>query len=129
MALFSSTIDQLHNGLNGAGLRQQTTANNIANVDTPNYKARKANFEHTLDAAKQQFDSRRTDGRHFDFGGAGDRGAYTSIDRTRSYHHNGNGVDMDKEMAAMANNQIYHSALIDRMDGQFSSLKTALGGQ
>ncbi|AXF55136.1 flagellar basal body rod protein FlgB [Salicibibacter kimchii] len=128
MTLFSSTIDQLHNGLDGAELRQNTIANNIANADTPNYKARQANFEHTLDDAKRQFDSQKTDGRHVNFG-SGHREAYTSVDRSRSYNHNGNSVDMDKEMAAMANNQIYQSALIDRMDGQFGSLKTALGGQ
>ncbi|QQK80259.1 flagellar basal body rod protein FlgB [Salicibibacter cibi] len=128
MALFSSTIDQLHNGLDGAELRQNTTANNIANADTPNYKAKKANFEHMLDDARRQFDAQKTDGRHVDFS-EGDREAYTSVDRSRSYNHNGNSVDMDKEMAEMANNQIYQSALVDRMDGQFGNLKTALGGQ
>ncbi|SDI93673.1 flagellar basal body rod protein FlgB [Natribacillus halophilus] len=127
MALFSSNVQSLHSGLDGAALRQETIADNIANVDTPNFKARKAHFQHTLNEAEQRFDAYKTSGRHVDFGGE-PRGAYTSVDRNRMYDHNGNSVDLDKEMAAMANNQIYQAALVDRMDGQFSSLKTALGG-
>ncbi|MBB6449304.1 flagellar basal-body rod protein FlgB [Geomicrobium halophilum] len=129
MTLFSSTIQNLQNGLDGAAFRQKTIADNIANIDTPNYKARQTNFQHTLEEAKQNFLSHKTDGRHIEFRGEKARGAYTSINPERMYQHNGNSVDIDKEMAAMANNQIYHSALTDRMNGQFSSLKTALGGR
>lgn len=43
------------------------------------------------------------------------------------FNHNGNNVDIDFEMSQMAQNQIYYNALIDRLNGQFNSIKTVLG--
>ncbi len=45
-----------------------------------------------------------------------------------SYQANGNNVDMDKEMADMAENQIYYEALVDRLNGKFNSLQTVIRG-
>lgn len=41
----------LHTAINGLSLRQQVTADNIANVDTPGFRARAVEFESALSAA------------------------------------------------------------------------------
>ncbi|GAA4810420.1 flagellar basal body rod protein FlgB [Nocardioides caeni] len=38
----------LHTAINGLSLRQQVTADNIANVDTPGFRARAVDFESAL---------------------------------------------------------------------------------
>ena len=43
----------LYLGLDGLAMRQRATANNIANVDTPNYKAERVHFEAQLQRALQ----------------------------------------------------------------------------
>ena len=50
--LFSSTIQGLEKGLDYAALTQKTIAQNIANVDTPNYKSKAVSFQDVFNEAK-----------------------------------------------------------------------------
>ncbi|WP_096199356.1 flagellar basal body rod protein FlgB [Bacillus sp. FJAT-45350] len=130
MNLFTNnTFQALERGLNGSTLRQQAISQNIANVDTPNYKARQVNFKHTLDEALNNriLSANRTDARHHEFSSA-NSGPRISINKNTMYNHNGNNVDIDHEMSELAKNQIYYNALIDRMNGRFTSLQTAIKG-
>lgn len=45
-----------------------------------------------------------------------------------NYNENGNSVDLDKEMADMATNQIYFNALTERINGKFNTLQTVIRG-
>lgn len=47
------TINALSSALNGLSARQAATANNIANINTPNYKAQVVSFESALAASVQ----------------------------------------------------------------------------
>ncbi|MBU8907018.1 flagellar basal body rod protein FlgB [Desertibacillus haloalkaliphilus] len=131
MDLFSgSTMRVLEQGLNGSALRQQAISQNIANVDTPNYKAKKVSFKQALDQASEQqnFIAQRTDERHVSFKREQSRGPIVTTSRDTMYNSNGNNVDIDHEMAELSKNQIYYNALIERVNGRFNSLKTVLGG-
>ena len=44
------------------------------------------------------------------------------------YNHNGNNVDVDHEMAELAKNQLYYQAVVDRLNGKFSSLEKVIRG-
>lgn len=44
------------------------------------------------------------------------------------YNHNGNNVDIDKEMAELAKNQIYYRGLVNRINGKFSGVQTVIRG-
>jgi flagellar basal-body rod protein FlgB len=124
--LFSNTITTLERGLDYASLNQKVISQNIANVDTPNYKAKEVEFKTVLNESLQ-LDAKRTDPRHFAFKSAETHPAV----KTRTayqYNHNGNGVDLDKQMSEMAENQIYFNALSDRINGKFNSLKTVIRG-
>ncbi|SFP07277.1 flagellar basal body rod protein FlgB [Salibacterium halotolerans] len=128
MGLFdSATFHNLEQGLKGAATRQKAISDNIANVDTPNYKAKNVHFKHTLNEAVQndKFQAQQTNQKHIPFGG-GSESIYVSRDASTMYNHNGNNVDIDKEMTDSAKNQIYYNALTDRLSSKFSSLKTAV---
>ncbi|MBM7094167.1 flagellar basal body rod protein FlgB [Alteribacter keqinensis] len=130
MNLFNNSTNQLlHSALNASMTRQNTISNNIANVDTPSYKAKKTVFSHELKSAmnKPDFDAHRTDSRHLSFREAGSSGVEIQKRTNTAYNHNGNNVDIDLEMTEMAKNQIYYNTLIDRMNGRFNSIQTVIG--
>ena len=126
--LFGGTISSLENGLSYAALNQKTIANNIANVDTPNYKAKDVSFKNMLEEEKRSsISAYRTDDRHYDFSITQSTPGVSNIDNLR-YRNNGNAVDMDAQQAKMAENQIYYNALIDRMNGKLNTLNTVIKG-
>lgn len=127
MDLFSGTIQNLENALGRADIKQKVLTNNIANIDTPNYKAKKVSFRNLLDQETSNLEAVKTDYRHVDFTGSGDDYSIVFSSDT-SYQQNGNNVDIDKEMTDLAENQINYQALVERMSGKFNSLKTVLTG-
>ena len=126
--LFGGTISSLENGLNYASLKNKTIAQNIANVDTPNYKAKNVSFEKMLSDAKEStISAKRTDVRHYDFQIQQSTPGVYSYENF-NYRSNGNGVDMDAEQASLAENTIYYNALIERISSKFNSLNTVIKG-
>jgi flagellar basal-body rod protein FlgB len=128
MKLFSGTINTLENSIKYSTIKQKAIAQNIANVDTPNYRAKevlKNTFQSELrDAIK----ANRTDTRHIEFTNSTQIN-FPVVSRPNSvYNHNGNSVDIDKEMAELAENQIYYNALVERLNGKFNTLKTVITG-
>ena len=128
MDLFGGTISSLEKGLSYATLKNKAIAQNIANVDTPNYKTKEVSFKQIFeDVQKEPLTSNRTDVRHFEFEvGQSTSGLY-SYDNFRA-RPNGNGVNMDAEQASLAENQIYYNALIDRVSGKLSTLNNVIKG-
>ena len=127
MALFSATIGWLEQGLRYAALRQQAIADNIANADTPGYKAKDVRFQAELERAFR-LEAKRTNPKHFSFPNEQNGKIIVTTDTTVSYNHNGNSVDIDQEMSKLAENQIYYNALIERLNGKFTTLKTVIKG-
>ena len=92
MSIFASDGVQsvLHTALNGIKFRQDVIADNIANVDTPGFRARSVDFESSLRSAVES-------------GGIGSNGVNVNVLYTDTpVGENGNNVDLRKEsMAAM----------------------------
>lgn len=129
MKLFDSTIKTLEHSLNYSSAKNRTISNNIANVDTPNYKAKSVAFSSILDNSIHNLAAKQTHPKHIPFTENADNLSFRSISRpTTNYNHNGNNVDMDKEMSALAKNQIYYQGLIDRINGKFGSLQKVIRG-
>ncbi|WNS77168.1 flagellar basal body rod protein FlgB [Bacillus sp. DTU_2020_1000418_1_SI_GHA_SEK_038] len=129
MKLFSNSITNIENGLNYSSLKQKVISQNIANEATPGYKAKDVSFKQSLETAvSRSLEANRTDQRHFDFKSSPLSNAGIINRKNVSYNHNGNSVDIDKEMTDLAGNQIYYNALIDRISGKFSSLQTVIRG-
>ncbi|AJD90992.1 flagellar basal body rod protein FlgB [Jeotgalibacillus malaysiensis] len=126
MNLFSGTISSLERGLDYSAVKQKVIANNVANVDTPGYKSKDVSFEAMLQD-EINLSSTAADPRHFDLSNVGSNGV-SITQRPYSIRENGNGVDMDKEMADLATNQIYYNSLIERISGKFGSLNSVIKG-
>jgi flagellar basal-body rod protein FlgB len=118
-------------------LRQKVIANNIANVDTPNFKRSDVLFEEylrqELEAVKKpSFTAFATHPNHIPIGTVGSgRPAQPRIvtDETSAMNNNRNNVDIDYEMALMAKNQLYYNALIEQINYDIKHLRTAIGGR
>ncbi|MCT2534516.1 flagellar basal body rod protein FlgB [Aquibacillus koreensis] len=131
MSLFGGTISKLENSIDYATLKNQTIANNIANVDTANYKAKKVSFKNVLNQqVDHTFQAKRTHPKHVSFDSTSlSKSPFRVVtDQSTSFNHNGNNVDIDKQMTELAENQIYYQALIDRINGKFNSLNTVIKG-
>ncbi|WP_404409155.1 flagellar basal body rod protein FlgB [Jeotgalibacillus malaysiensis] len=126
MNLFSGTITSLERGLDYSAVKQKVIANNVANVDTPDYKSKDVSFKAMLQD-EMKLSSGSANPRHFNLTSDQD-GSPSVTQRPYSIRENGNGVDMDKEMADLATNQIYYNSLIERISGKFGSLKSVIKG-
>ncbi|WP_077615073.1 flagellar basal body rod protein FlgB [Caenibacillus caldisaponilyticus] len=126
MNLFGSTpIPSLEKALDRADLTQRVIAQNIANVDTPGYKAKTVAFRNVLQSA---FQARRTDPRHFAFSTDSDDGARVVTDWTTTIQNNGNNVDIDKEMLNLATDQIAYQAYSEAISRKFNEWNIVLKG-
>ncbi|MEK5079643.1 flagellar basal body rod protein FlgB [Solibacillus sp. FSL W7-1436] len=128
MDLFGGTISSLEKGLSYATLKNKAIAQNIANVDTPNYKTKEVSFKDVFNDAKQStISANRTDKKHYDIKmNMGGSSVYSNENfRSRA---NGNAVNMDAEQAKLAENTIYYNALIDRISSKFSTLNNVVKG-
>ncbi|MFD1928709.1 flagellar basal body rod protein FlgB [Sporosarcina siberiensis] len=128
MNIFGNTIQSLELGLNYSATKGKTIAQNIANIDTPNYKAKNVSFKEVFSNVKaQNIGAYQTDERHIDFK---NRSTHTGVFNYANfrYRHDGNGVDMDKEQSSLAANQIYYNAVVDRLNGKFSTLQNVIKG-
>ncbi|QDP40170.1 flagellar basal body rod protein FlgB [Radiobacillus deserti] len=130
MSLFGNTITSLERSIDYASVKNQTISNNIANVDTPNYKAKSVVFSEVLDEQiNKQFIAKRTHPKHIPFSSSAEQHSFQIVSNNNTtYSNNGNNVDIDKEMTELAKNQIYYESLVDRLNGKFSSLQTVIKG-
>jgi flagellar basal-body rod protein FlgB len=127
MNLFGGTISKLEKGISYSAIKQKTVSQNISNVDTPNYKAIDVSFKDELTNAVSSMKANKTSIKHMDFSTSG-MNPYEMNERKGAYNHNGNNVDIDQEMAMLAQNQIYNQALVDRLNGKFRSLQSVIKG-
>jgi len=129
MDLFGGTIQKLQHSLDYAAAKNNTIANNIANVDTPDFKAKDVAFKDVLDnEIGKTLTAKKTDSRHLSFSEETEKGYRVFAKSGGTYNNNGNNVDIDKEMTELAENQIYYQGLTDRINGKFKSLQTVLRG-
>lgn len=114
--------------------RTQVLANNIANADTPGFKARDIDFHKVLTAQSRAGELpplQTTHSNHLGF--SSDEGSATKV--TLSYRVpsqaslDGNTVDAQQENAAFARNALDHQASFQFLNGKFAGLIKALKGE
>ncbi len=117
------TKNNLEQALDATWLRNEVISQNIANVDTPNYKRKSVQFETLLNSEmKSGRISRGTS-----------KFANQSIkiveDPTESsYRSDGNNVDIENEMALLAANSLRYNTLVQRISGDFQKLRNVIRG-
>jgi flagellar basal-body rod protein FlgB len=116
----------LEKALGVASLRQQVIANNIANANTAGFRATNVAFEDSMRKAlavkkheEGEFELTGLVDPEFDLGSSG------NVDDVQPtmIKEQGAGVDMNKEMANLAKNQIVYQALTRKISGNIGALK------
>ena len=119
--------------LNMQAQRQQMLASNIANADTPNYKARDIDFGSALKGAMgSRFGPlalASTSQRHVSGPDNSPLGAHIGYRSELQSSVDGNTVNMDVERAAFAENSIHYEASITFINGLLRGMQTAISGQ
>ena len=124
------TIDLLEKVLDIRAARHSIIASNIANYDTPNYKAADLNFEKTLQETLKQYsmiEVQKSSSLHLS--GAeisGKIAPVIEIDFNSNLSNDLNTVDIDKEFGKMSNNAGYYDIVSKLIRNRFDQLKEAI---
>lgn len=133
MDLFSSQIMvALVKELEAGALRQRVIANNIANVNTTNFKKSTVEFSSLLKKAlsKEPVELRTTDPRHF--------GVKPSLAELRpevvlhqetTMRTDGNNVDIDEEMVNLAANSMHYQMVGQALSERYAGLSYVITGR
>lgn len=113
--------------------RMEVLANNLANVDTPNYKARDIDFKTALAAATAgNSDSTvklaTTNAEHISTEPGADPTAGLKYRVPLAPSLDGNTVDAQQEQAAFAENTVRYQATLTFLTSRFKNLLTAITG-
>lgn len=118
-------INVLQKATDASWLRNTVLSNNLANVDTPNFKRQDVQFETYL---IEQLAGGGTMDSYVDDMDLSTLSATIYTDNSNlSYRIDGNNVDIDTENAEYAKNQIKYRVMTDSISQEFSRLRTAMG--
>jgi len=112
----------LEGRIHASNVRHGVIASNIANVDTPGYKARDVKFDDTLQ--KATIELRNTDPGHLSGNGQA-AGREVAVDQRPSWGDNNN-VELDVEVAKMTENAIFFQAATTLLSKNIQMYKAAL---
>ncbi|WP_130537817.1 flagellar basal body rod protein FlgB [Thiomicrorhabdus indica] len=126
-------------GIHEAALRVRTQrgellANNLANADTPNYKARDIDFRKALndesDLLKMSVPNlAKTNSRHIEGGGFASTSEFLKYRMPTQPALDGNTVETHIEKAQFMENAIQHQATLEFVNSKISGIRGALKGE
>jgi len=136
-------ISTLGQKLMESAVTQRVVANNLANSETPNYKAFRVMFDRSM--ASQGTDDMhlplaRTNARHLGDApviGSGNNslddlvnraGAQLVRDSSTTLRNDGNNVDVDRELADLSANTLYYGALTTFVKNRFDGYRRIISG-
>jgi len=127
--LFSNNLLKLGAAAAAREQMQTVISSNIANADTPKYQADQRTFEDFFQArlvAKGSNEPTRTDAGHLT--GSGHEGLSMSKVRrsTDEQRMDGNTVNVEKEMATLAENQLMYELNMKIIQGKLGSIANAI---
>ncbi len=122
MSLFDSSVRTLEKSMDLYMTRHNVLADNIANAETPFFKARRVDFEAELGRAVAAEET--------GIGGLAIEDVKPIIfqEADSELGQDLNTVDMDKEMSALTKNDIQYSAASQMVSKKFALLKYAISG-
>jgi flagellar basal-body rod protein FlgB len=124
--------------MSGLNLRQQVIGNNLANLNTPGFKASEVDFAAQLAQASGDLAGDAagggklllvgTDARH---SGGSEQAVTAEIEtkRTTSQRVDGNNVDIEKEMEQLAETMIHYQTSARLLSRRLSTLQTVITGR
>jgi len=121
-ALFGKTIDMLSTVLDLRSERQKVITSNIANIDTPNYRPKDIVFRDELKEMVENGEGMKMTGK-----GDGHLSGHMVPD-TPDFEvvEAGERVDLDGEMAKLAENNLMYNLTVELLARKFKSLNSVL---
>jgi flagellar basal-body rod protein FlgB len=121
--LFNDTVEVLTAMIHGTTLRHEVLSRNVANLETPGYRAQDVSFRAALRSAILE--------------GPGEPGQAPAAPgprvRTvvreepgRALRPDGNTVDLDQQMVKVAQNAMTHNGLVHLLNSRFNLLRLAM---
>lgn len=137
MKIFDSpTTTLLNKSMDVATTRNTVIADNIANIDTPNFKRREVIFEERLQKSllrdNQTINLKLTNQNHIS---TGSNNGLSQLEpeiielNDLSFRNDGNNVDIDVESAKLAKNKLYYDSLTQSMNNEIRLLRLAITGR
>lgn len=121
-SLFSAGFLKLEAAASARERMQTVHAGNIANADTPNFKADRRTFADFLAARQGEGGLTTTNASHMDTAsGSSLKKGVSTVQRM-----DGNSVDLQKEMAGLAENQMMHELSLKLLKGRISGLSNVI---
>lgn len=108
------TTAALKVAVTGLSARQRAIADNIANINTPDYLAKRVSFEASL---KSAIDA-----------GNPSAAAVTTQTSLEPTQLNGNNVNLDEETVSITDTGLKYQTAVEALTAKFQLLKTAIGG-
>lgn len=124
----------LKQSMDASSLRNNVIADNIANVETPNFKRSEVIFEQKMKKVLEKSTIcdklKLTNSRHIPISPAtSDSPIEVREMEDLSYRNDENNVDIDVETANMSKNKIYYDAVSQSMSNEIKLLKMAILGR
>jgi flagellar basal-body rod protein FlgB len=120
-------IEIINENLNRYVSKLEIVTNNIANIETPNYKRREIVFEDVLEEAKLQL--RTSNEKHI----KGIKSSYSNgkiiTDQSSPSRADGNNVVLEKEIKDLNEIQLMYQALIKMLNYVLRGRKISIGGK
>jgi flagellar basal-body rod protein FlgB len=136
---FGSTIGMLKNAMDGASATHGALANNIANVNTPNFRRTDVSFKEALaatdstaSATPDQLPLAMTNDRDIPAEGVQPGAPFTvtsTVDDTTQMRIDGSNVDIDQEMAKLSLNSGYAQTMAQLLSNEYSRLHRSIQEQ
>jgi len=123
-------MDVMQKGLSVSWLRNAVIRNNIANIETPNFKASYVEFEsifkRSLDEGK--FEGAVTHSGHRPIGAGHWSNVRPLIRESRdlSMRMDGNNVDIESENVRLAQNSLQYNTIMEKMNSEIRRLRLAI---
>jgi flagellar basal-body rod protein FlgB len=122
--MFSGTDSYLRAAMSGLAARQRAIANNVANVDTPGFKASEVRFEDALKSVISRGTGARVN--QASLNAAASRSTLVDATTTRA---DGNNVDIDREMELLGEANLNYSAMSQLMATRLGILRNVINGR
>lgn len=124
-SIFGNEFLMTNKALDFVWKQQQLTANNIANVDTPNYKAQHISFE---DEFKNRLNHAMKSGSSSTMEQAITQTKAKVVASNNPKRVDGNGVDMDVENVELVKTTLQYQYLVQAFNSDYNRLRTVIRG-
>jgi len=132
--LFGETLNTAAKALNLRAQRHDMIVSNLANADTPGYKAFDLMVEQSIQkqsGSESHITMKRTNPGHLPTAqtlGSGIRPKIIQLPEQNNLRGDGNSVDMDRQMSSLAGNQLLYRASAQIVVKKFQDLKNVITG-